>query len=54
MIGGFDATAPDGTDQWSKHQIVTKLEVWFPKDLGRNPVIIDTGGARHATGGSSP
>ena len=46
VIGGFDATAPDGTDQWSKHRIVTKLEVWFPKDLRRDPVTIDTGGAR--------
>jgi hypothetical protein len=45
-IGGFDATAPDGTDQWSKHRIVTKLEVWFPKDLRRDPVTIDTGGVR--------
>jgi hypothetical protein len=45
-IGGFDATAPDGTDQWSKHQLVTKLEVWFPKDLRRDPVTIDTGGVR--------
>ena len=46
VIGGFDATAPDGTDQWSKHRIVTKLEVYFPKDLRRDPVTIDTGGAR--------
>lgn len=46
IIGGFDATAPDGTDQWSKHRIVTKLEVYFPKDLKRDPVTIDTGGAR--------
>lgn len=45
-IGGFDATAPDGTDQWSKHRIVTKLEIWFPKDLRRDPVTIDTGGVR--------
>ncbi|OCB23952.1 MULTISPECIES: discoidin domain-containing protein [Mycobacterium] len=46
VIGGFDATAPDGSDQWSKHRIVTQLEVWFPKDLKRDPVIIDTAGAR--------
>jgi hypothetical protein len=46
VIGGFDATTPDGADQWSKHRIVTKLEVWFPKDLKRDPVTIDTGGAR--------
>ena len=46
VIGGFDATAPDGTDQWSKHRIVTKLEVYFPKDLKRDPVTIDTGGVR--------
>ena len=45
-IGGFDSTAPDGTDQWSQHRLVTKLEVWFPKDLRRDPVTIDTGGAR--------
>ncbi|WP_236057297.1 discoidin domain-containing protein [Mycobacterium sp. SM1] len=45
-ISGFDAIAPDGTDQWSKHRIVTQLEVWFPKDLKRDPVTIDTGGAR--------
>jgi hypothetical protein len=45
-IGGFDATAPDGSDQWSKHRIVTQLEVWFPKDLKRDPVVIDTAGAR--------
>ena len=46
VIGGFDATAPDGTDQWSKHRIVTKLEVYFPRDLRRDPVTIDTGGVR--------
>ena len=37
---------PDGTDQWSKHRIVTKLEIWFPKDLRRDPVTNDTGGVR--------
>ena len=46
VIGGFDATDPDGTDQWSKHRIVTQLEIWFPKDLRRDPVTIDTGGVR--------
>jgi hypothetical protein len=46
VIGGFDATAPDGTDQWSKHRIVTKLQIYFPKDLRRDPVTIDTGGVR--------
>jgi len=46
VICGFDATAPDGTDQWSKHRICTELEVWFPKDLKRDPLTIDTGGAR--------
>ena len=46
VIGGFDATAPDGTDQWPKHRIVTELEAWFPKDLKRDPATIDTGGAR--------
>lgn len=45
-VGGFDALAPDGTDQWSQHRIVTKLEIWFPKDLKRDPVTIDTGGVR--------
>lgn len=46
LDGGFDSLAPDGTDQWSKHRIVTKLEVWFPTDLKRKPVTINTGGAR--------
>ena len=46
VICGFDATAPDGTDQWSKHRICTSLEVWFPKDLKRDPILIDTGGIR--------
>ena len=46
IVGGFDATAPDGTDQWSKHRIVTQLEVWFPRDLKRDPVTITTGGVR--------
>lgn len=46
VICGFDATAPDGTDQWSKHRICTTLEVWFPKDLKRDPLTIDTGGVR--------
>jgi hypothetical protein len=45
-IGGFDATAPDGTDQWSKHRIITQLEVWFPTDLKRDPLTLNTGGAR--------
>jgi hypothetical protein len=46
IIGGFDATAPDGTDQWSKHRIVTKLQIYFPRELHRDPVTIDTGGTR--------
>jgi len=46
VIGGFDATAPDGTDQWSQHRLVTQLEMWFPKDLKRDPITIDTGGDR--------
>lgn len=46
VICGFDATAPDGSDQWSKHRICTVLEVWFPKDLKRDPLTIDTGGVR--------
>lgn len=45
-IGGFDATTPEGIDQWSKHHIVTNLEVYFPKDLKRDPVTINTDGAR--------
>lgn len=46
VISGFDATAPDGTDQWPKHRIATQIEAWFPKDLKRDPATIDTGGAR--------
>lgn len=45
-IGGFDATAPDGTDQWGKHRIVTKYEIYFPKELNREPVTLTTDGAR--------
>ncbi|MCH9731989.1 MAG: discoidin domain-containing protein [Actinomycetia bacterium] len=45
-IGGFDALAPDGTDQWPQHRIVTKLEIWFPKELKRDPVTINTNGVR--------
>jgi hypothetical protein len=44
--GGFDSIAPDGTDQWSKHNIVIRLEVYFPKDLQRAPLVLDTDGAR--------
>jgi hypothetical protein len=44
--GGFDAHAPDGTDQWAKHRIVTKLELYFPKELNRAPITVETGGAR--------
>lgn len=47
---GFDAIAPDGTDQWSQHRIVTQLEVWFPKDLNRKPATIDTEGERNWRG----
>lgn len=47
---GFDSIAPDGTDQWSKHRIVTKIQVWFPKELNRQPVTIDTGAARDYRG----
>lgn len=45
-IGGFDATAPDGTDQWPKHRIVTKYEIYFPKELNRPPIPLATDGAR--------
>lgn len=46
---GFDARipdTPDGVDQWPNHHIVTKLEVYFPKELQRPPLLIDTGGVR--------
>lgn len=43
---GFDAHAPDGTDQWSKHRIVTKYEIYFPKELNRPPLTLTTDGAR--------
>ncbi|SKT85619.1 NADase-type glycan-binding domain-containing protein [Mycobacteroides abscessus] len=45
-VGGFDAYAPDGTDLWSKHRPVTKLEIYFPKELRRAEAEIDTGGVR--------
>lgn len=57
FTSGFDATAPDGTDLWSKHRIVTQFEVYFPKDLRRDPITIDTGGTRNwrvITGGLNP
>lgn len=44
--GGFDAHAPDGTDQWAKHRLVTKLEIYFPKDLNRTPITLNTAGVR--------
>lgn len=46
---GFDARipdAPDGVDQWDKHRVITKAEVYFPKELNRQPLSVDTGGAR--------
>lgn len=46
---GFDARIPDapgGVDQWDKHRVITKAEVYFPKELNRQPLPIDTGGAR--------
>ncbi|SIJ21372.1 F5/8 type C domain-containing protein [Mycobacteroides abscessus subsp. abscessus] len=43
---GFDAYAPDGTDQWAKHKVCTKLEIYFPKDLNRDPITLTTDGAR--------
>lgn len=55
--GGYDGVAPDGTDQWPRHRIVTQLEVFFPKDLNRKPVTINTDGARDyrgITGGLTP
>jgi len=46
FTSGFDAAAPDGTDQWGKHRIVTKYIVYFPKELNRPPVTIVTNGER--------
>lgn len=46
FTSGFDATAPDGSDQWSKHRIVTKYLVYFPKELNREPVELVTNGDR--------
>ncbi|MFV8169736.1 discoidin domain-containing protein [Mycobacterium sp. DBP42] len=46
---GFDARIPDapgGVDQWDKHRVITKAEVYFPKELGRKPLPVETGGAR--------
>lgn len=37
-IGGF---AP--ADQWNHNQIVTVFEIWFPKDLKRDPIPLNTG-----------
>jgi hypothetical protein len=48
--GGFDSVAPDGTDLWSQHHIVTAIEVFWPKDLNRRPTRIDTGGERDFRG----
>lgn len=49
FLSGFTARipdTPDGEDQWCKHRPVTSYEVYFPKELGRNPITIDTGGAQ--------
>lgn len=49
VIPGFDARIPDtpeGEDQWLKHRIVTKLEIYFPKELNREPITLTTGGER--------
>lgn len=49
VLPGFDARipdTPDGQDQWLRNRIVTKLEVYFPKELGRDPLTINTGGER--------
>jgi len=54
--GGFDSP-PAMPDQWSKHRIVTKLEIYFPKELNRPPATIDTAGAkdwRGIPGGLNP
>lgn len=51
-IGGF--VAPD---QWNRHQIVTEFEIWFPKELRRDPITINTDGApdyRSVIGGVNP
>lgn len=47
--GGFDARipdTPDGVDQWGKHRVVIDLEVYFPKELKRNPVVLHVNGVR--------
>ncbi len=48
FTSGYDAAAPDGTDQWSKpgRRIVTKYIVYFPKELNRPPMTIVTNGER--------
>lgn len=46
FTSGFDAPAPDGSDQWGKHQIVTKYMVYFPKELNRKPAELTTNGDR--------
>lgn len=46
FTSGFDAPAPDGSDQWAKHRIVTKYMVYFPKELNRQPVPLVTNGER--------
>lgn len=46
VTSGFDATAPDGTDQWGKNRIVTKYMVYFPKELNRAPLTLVTNGDR--------
>ncbi|MEW2484193.1 discoidin domain-containing protein [Mycobacterium sp. NPDC049093] len=46
FTSGFDADAPDHTDQWGKHRIVTKYMVYFPKELNRKPAELTTNGDR--------
>lgn len=46
FTSGFDAVGPDGVDQWSQHRIVTQYEIWFPKELRRDALVVDTQGIR--------
>jgi hypothetical protein len=44
FVGGFDPTAPDGTDQWTKHRIVTRSRGAPPDpDPGRSPTDLGHG-----------
>jgi len=49
IVPCFDARipdTPDGVDQCSKHRIVMKLVIYYPKELNRKPDVIDTYGKR--------